>query len=243
MEKGLIFPAWQYNEIQQVGTDYTDEAQVKAYDQCMQRLRDVNEETETIIKSINLKKNETILEIGTGTGSFAIEAARHCAKVIAIDVSQKMLEFAQQKAQMMGITNVEFNHAGFLTYCHTGEPLDAVVSQLALHHLPDFWKIIALRRIFEILKDGGKFYLRDAVYSFDVDNYKNFFDNLIDGVKNAHGVELASDFELATREEYTTLDWIMEGLLKRAGFSIDKVDYSDGFMAVYVCTKEEPSDE
>ncbi len=224
---------WQYDEMQQVGTDYTDEAQVEAYDRQMQRLRDVNE---AIIKSINLKRNETILEIGTGTGSFAIEAARHCGKVIAIDVSPKMLEFARQKAQMMGITNVEFNHAGFLTYDHTGEPLDAVVSQLALHHLPDFWKIIALRHIFEILKEGGKFYLRDAVYSFDVDNYKNFFDNLIDRVKNDAGVEFACDFEIATREEYTTLEWVMEGLL-RAGFHIDKADYFDGFMAVYVCTK------
>src|SRR3990170_5679603 len=118
MEKERIFPVWQYDEMHQVGTDYTDEAQVEAYDRQMQRLRDVKEETEAIIKSITLKKNETILEIGTGTGSFAIEAARHCEKVIAIDVSPKMLEFAQQKAQMMGIANVEFNNAGFLTYGH-----------------------------------------------------------------------------------------------------------------------------
>ncbi len=105
----MIFPVWQYNEMQQVGTDYADEAEVETYDRRMQRLRDVNEETETIIKSINLKKDDTILEIGTGTGSFAIEAAKHCSKVIAIDVSPKMLEFAQRKAQTMGITNVEFN--------------------------------------------------------------------------------------------------------------------------------------
>lgn len=233
----MLFPAWQYDEMQQVGTDYTDEAQVEAYDRQMQKLRDINEETEAIIKSIDIQRNDTILEIGTGTGSFAIEATKHCEKVIAIDVSPTMLEFAQQKARMMGVINVEFDHAGFLTYDHTGEPLDAVVSQLALHHLPDFWKIIALRRIFEMLKDGGKFYLRDTVYSFNVDNHKNFFDNLIDMVRNDAGEEFACDFETATREEYTTLDWIMEGLLRKAGFYIDKAEYSEGFMAVYVCTK------
>jgi len=37
----------QYDEMQQVGTDYTDEAQVAAYDRQMQRLRDVKEETES----------------------------------------------------------------------------------------------------------------------------------------------------------------------------------------------------
>ncbi len=36
MEKGLISPVWQYDEMQQVGTDYTDEAQVEAYDRQMQ---------------------------------------------------------------------------------------------------------------------------------------------------------------------------------------------------------------
>jgi len=41
MEKVLILPVWQYDEIRQVGTDYTDEAQVEAYDQRMQSLRDV----------------------------------------------------------------------------------------------------------------------------------------------------------------------------------------------------------
>ncbi len=237
MVKEMIFHAWQYDEMQQVGTDYTDEAEVEAYDRKMQKLRDINEETEAIIKSIDLKMDQMILEIGTGTGSFAIEAAKHCEKVTAIDVSRKMLEFAQRKAQVMGIANVEFKHAGFLTYDNTGEPFDAVVSQLALHHLPDFWKIIALRRVFEMLKYGGKFYLRDTVYSFDVGHHENFFDDLINRIKTDTGKKFACDFATAAREEYTTLDWIMEGLLRRAGFRIDKMDYCEGFMAVYVCTR------
>ncbi|MCX9074359.1 MAG: methyltransferase domain-containing protein [Candidatus Methanoperedens sp.] len=205
-----FIPVWQYNEMQQVGTDYTDDANVEAYDRRMQRLRDIKEETQNIISSIN---------------------------VIAIDVSTKMLEFAKQKAKLKGVTNVEFYHAGFLTYMHSGKPLDAVVSQLALHHIPDFWKIIALKRVFEILKPGGKFYLKDTVYSFEVDNYENFFNNLIDEVRIAAGFEFASDLEIAVREEYATLHWIMEDLLRKAGFHIDKADYYEGFMADYVCTR------
>ena len=72
MERELSIPAWQYDEMQQVGTDYADETIVESYDRQMQKLRDINEETEAIIKSIDLKKNETIIEIGTGTGSFAL---------------------------------------------------------------------------------------------------------------------------------------------------------------------------
>ncbi len=231
-----LCPRWQYNEMQQVGADYTDEAQVEAYDQRMQRLRDVNEETEAIIKSINLKKNEIILEIGTGTGSFAIEAAQHCKRVIAIDVSQKMLEFAKQKAQMNRITNIEFNHAGFLTYGHAGEPFDAVVSQLALHHLPDFWKMIALKRIHQLLKNGGTFYLVDVVFSFPIEEYNHKIDNWIDTMKEKVGVDFAKEAEMHIKEEFSTFDWIIEKMLHKSGFKFD-IRHKDDFFAVYCCKK------
>jgi putative AdoMet-dependent methyltransferase len=148
-----------------------------------------------------------------------------------------MLEFARKKAKKRDVKNIEFHNAGFLTYEHSGEPVDAVVSQIALHHLPDFWKMIALRRVYSLLKDGGRFYLRDTVYSFEVDGYKDFFDNFVEGFRNAVGDEMAVDVETAVREEYSTLGWIMEGLIERAGFHIDKKEYFEGFMAVYECTK------
>ena len=229
--------SWQYDEMQQVGTDYTDDTQVQAYDLRMQKLRDVKKETENIIKTIKLGKNQKILEFGTGTGSFAMETAKHCAKVFAVDISPQMLEFARQKAKIEGIDNIEFHNAGFLTYVHRGEPLDAIVSQLALHHLPDFWKMIALKRIYQLLKNGGTFYLSDVVFSFPIEDYNYKIDNWIDTIKEKVGINFAEEAEMHIKEEYSTFDWIMEGLLKRAGFHIDKAEYSEDFMAVYVCIK------
>ena len=230
-------PGWQYNEMKQVGTDYADAREVEVYDERMQNLRDIREETEKIFESLNIKQDHTVLEIGCGTGEFAIAAAGRCGKVIAADVSMPMLEFARQKAKKWHAKNIEFHNAGFLTYEHSGENVDAVVSQLALHHLPDFWKMIALRRVFALLKEGGRFYLRDTIYSFEVDGYKDFFDKFLEGFRNAAGDEMAVYAETSVREEYSTLGWIMEGLLERAGFHIDSIEYSEGFMGVYVCTK------
>jgi putative AdoMet-dependent methyltransferase len=232
------FPDWQYNEMKQVGTDYNDVAKVQAYDKQMKKLRDIDKENETIIKNLNISSNHTIIEFGTGTANFAIEAARQCKKVFAIDVSPGMLGFAEKKASMNGISNIEFHNAGYLTYEHKEEQVDAMVSQLALHHLPDFWKLIALKRISGMLKIGGKFFLKDTVYSFDVNTHEKFFNNLIDNIRKAGGLELSDDMEIAIRDEYSTLDWIMEDLLERAGFSIDKAEYMEGFMAVYLCSKE-----
>ena len=229
------YPGWQYDEMKQVGTDYNDTAKVDVYDTQMKRLRDIKKESEEIIKTLNLTNDSTLIEIGTGTGNFAIAAAKRCKKVFAIDVSPGMLESARKKAA--GISNIEFHNAGFLTYEHSEEPADYVVSQLALHHLPDFWKLIALKRIFRMLKTGGKFFLKDTVYSFDENMHDAFFNDLIEKIRKAAGTEMATDMETAIRDEYSTMGWVMEGLLRQAGFTIERSQYMDGFIAIYVCRK------
>lgn len=104
-----------------------------------------------------------IIDFGSGTGTFAIQAARQCGKIIAVDVSETMINFAKSKAQKAGQSNIEFYHSGFLSYKHLQEPVDAIVTNLSLHHLPDFWKGIALKRIYHILKPGGKLLIRDVI--------------------------------------------------------------------------------
>jgi putative AdoMet-dependent methyltransferase len=39
------------------------------------------------------------------------------------------------------------------------------------------------------------------------------------------------------RDELSTYDWIMEGLVRRSGFQIDGIEYGKGFQTTYVCTK------
>jgi len=135
-----------------------------------QNLEILKKEATDIIEAICLGEKQSLLEIGTGTGNFAIEAAKHCNKVYAIDVSSAMIAYAKQKAQTAGISNISFFQAGFLSYEHNGFPLDIIVSNLALHHLPDFWKMIALKRIYKLLKNGGIFYLGDVVFHSQLKN-------------------------------------------------------------------------
>jgi putative AdoMet-dependent methyltransferase len=96
-----------------------------------------------------------VIDIGSGTGTFAIQVAQRCAIVYAVDVSKAMLDRAQSKAAEAGVSNIVFHHAGFLTYEHNEAPVDAVVTTFAFHHLPDFWKGIALKRVHGMLQPGG----------------------------------------------------------------------------------------
>ncbi len=227
---------WYYDEFKQIGVDYTDLEEVQAYDLRMRRLRNIESESNSIIDLLVIKNTDLLLEIGTGTGELALKFSAHCRKVVAIDVSKTMIEFAKMKAESQNKTNVQFYNAGFLTYGNYNEPFDVIVTQLALHHLPDYWKMIALRRIYGMLKEGGKFYLRDVVFPSMIHDYDSYFDKIITDLKKSAGDEIAKETEIHIRDEFSTLDWIMEGLLKNAGFCIESVK-CNGFITGYFCKK------
>ena len=56
-------------------------------DKDLQNYRDIHAEIREILSFLNLQPNQTVLEIGTGTGEFALVAARHCSKVYAVDAA------------------------------------------------------------------------------------------------------------------------------------------------------------
>src|SRR5512137_155966 len=198
-------PAWQYHEPNHPGADF--DALAEIYDRNMQKFRDVQGEINEILDFLTLQPDQSVLEIGTGTGEFALAAARRCRKVYAVDLSAGMLRYAEKKAGARGVANVEFLPGGFLTYRHHGAQLDAVVSQIALHHLPDFWKQIALLRMAEMLAEGGKLCLRDVVYSFDPAEHGKFLDDFISKAAEKAGPQFASSILSHVKNEYSTMDW------------------------------------
>ena len=231
--------SWKYNEAVQTGTDYGSIEEVEKYDERMSRLRDVKKEIDEIFKEIKLSSGQNLVEIGCGTGEFSIAASEICSAVTAVDVSQVMLDLASRKAEKRGRNNIKFVKAGFLDYEHDGEA-DAVVSQIALHHLPDFWKLIALKRIYDMLKMGGRFFLRDVVYSIPLDKYEQKIKGLLKFTCENAGEENAENIARHIKQEFSTYDWIMEEMLYRAGFYIESADYGESFIATYVCVKTAP---
>ncbi len=230
-------PRWQYNEMKPCGVNYNDMWRAWIYDRCQQQLRDYKAESDEIIAVLGIDKNRTVMDMGCGTGAFTIHAARHFKKVYAIDVSKAMLRRARKKARRFKLCNIEFCKGGFLTYKHNDEPVDAIVSVAALHHLPDFWKLVGLKRIARMIKAGGKVYINDVVFSFDMDSYESHIKTFIRLMTNRTEPGMKWDLEIHFRQEYSTCGWIMEGLLERAGLKIEMVNYKDGFLATYLCTK------
>jgi putative AdoMet-dependent methyltransferase len=232
----MDYPKWLYDEFKNSGVDYTDPDQVAVYDKRHQRFRDYKKFAEAIMVCLNLGPDATIMDLGVGTGAFALDAALHYKTVYAVDVSDAMLTYTRQKAERAGLDNIIFCKGGFLTYEHPADPVDAVVSSAALHHLPDMWKWVGLLRVADMLKAGGKFYLFDVVFPMTKD-YAAYFNGWVDAFVKKVGPEFANEVETHIRDEFSTFDWVMEGLLCRAGFHIDSADYDNSFGATYLCTK------
>ncbi|MFC1925927.1 class I SAM-dependent methyltransferase [Chloroflexota bacterium] len=229
-------PSWQYDEFRQIGRDYGDPAHVEDYDSRHSAYRDIDAECQSTLDSLDLPSDAILIDIGTGTGAFALHASRSCARVYAVDVSGPMLDFAARKAAETGVANITFCHAGFLTYEHQGEPADAIVTSLAFHHLPDFWKGIALGRMNGMLKQGGKLFIRDVV--FEQTDIAGNISRWIEHLASNGAPHIGEGIVVHVREEHSTFDWIIEGLLERAGFRILSRQLDGGVMAQYLCTKE-----
>ena len=230
-------PNWFYDEMKHAGVDYSDVAQVEAYDKRHQKFRDYEKGSQAIIDALGLGSEHTVIDMGAGTGAFALHAAACCKTVYAVDVSQAMLDYTRQKAEKAGISNIVFCQGGFLTYDHRAAAVDALVSVAALHHLPDFWKLVGLRRAAQMLKSGGRLYLFDVVFSSDQADYAAHFDQWVQSMARQVGAEFAAEVETHIRDEYSTYDWVLEGFLRRAGFCIDAITYAEMSGVTYLCTK------
>ena len=70
---------------------------------------------------------DTVLDLGTGCGIQALHAARHAARVVATDISERALELARFNAELNGVSSIEFRR-GSLYEPVAGERFDRVVS-------------------------------------------------------------------------------------------------------------------
>ena len=235
----IEIPSWQYDEMKPPGVDYTNNSVVAQYDENHLRFRDYEKSAEEIMSTLELGPEHTVIDMGCGTGAFALHAAPHCKKLHAVDVSAAMLQYLKIKATQDNLTNIEYHHAGFLTYEHLDAPVDAVVSIAVLHHLPDFWKLVGLTRVANMLRPEGRLWLFDVVFPFSVREHKAVFDHWMSSAEATLSEEFAEEIATHIRDEYSTCDWILEEMLVRAGFAIDEQrTLETGLGTTYICTRK-----
>jgi len=93
-----------------------------------------NNKIDHIVKKLNLKPNQKILDIGSGWGSLAIDIAKKSkCQVIGITLSENQLKYSQKKAKEMNVDNqVQFK---MMDYRDIKEKFDRIVSVGMFEHV------------------------------------------------------------------------------------------------------------
>lgn len=225
-------PDWYYDDLKQVGTDFADAREVATYDA---RQSDTAEDA-ALLQRLGLQALDKLADIGCGTGLLACAAAKIAREVYAIDISLPMLEATRRRAEALRLANVTTAQAGFLTFAAPEASLDFITTKFALHHLPDQWKGVALDRMVRALKPGGTLFIRDVVFSCRPAELPQTAEAWIAWMLANTGYD-RSTVACHLRDEHSTYGWIMEGLIKEAGFDLLSAEYSNGVYADYLARK------
>lgn len=218
-------PAWFIDEPAYAGRENLDADHVARYD----AKEDGAAAAEVaLLRELGLTRDSVVVELGAGTGQFSVEVAPACARVIAVDVSPLMLRRLEDKRAALRLSNVEVVRAGFLTYEHEGAPADFIYSRFALHHLPDFWKALALGRLRRMLRPGGVLRLWDVVYDFDPSEAEDRIEAwCATGGDAVEGEWSRAELEEHVRDEHSTFRWVLEPMVRRSGFEITRSEHSE----------------
>lgn len=134
-----------------------------------------------------LKMGNTVLDLGSGAGFDAFLAAKKVGptgKVIGVDMTDEMLEKANENISKGGYTNVEFRKGDIENLPIDDNSIDVIISNCVINLAPDKKKVF--KEAYRVLKTGGKLVVSDVVLSKPLPkNLKNDKDLLIGCISGA----------------------------------------------------------
>jgi ubiquinone/menaquinone biosynthesis C-methylase UbiE len=112
-----------------------------------------------VLDVARLARDESVLDVGSGTGSLAIAAKAKVGPdghVCGIDPSPEMVSWARRKAAKAG-TGVQFETGTVEALPFPDAGFDVVLGTLMLHHLTEEGRGQGAQEIARVLKPGGRF--------------------------------------------------------------------------------------
>jgi len=160
-----------------------------------------------------LPKNHIVADIGCGNGRHLIPCAKHCGKIIGIDLSNKLLKIVQKNIKKNKIENSILIHSNILNIPLKSESIDSALFIATLHNIKGRKnRIESLKEIHRILKNNGKVII--SVWSRWQDNYRmQFFKKWFNLLKKnefgdiniywrQHGLNIPRFYHLYSKKEF-----------------------------------------
>ena len=118
-----------------------------------------------IVELAEPRSNDYVVDLGAGTGLLALALAPRVRELVAVDISERMLEKLDDAAAADGVHNIEAVAADLRRLPLEDESATLVVSNYAFHHLDHSGKELALAEARRILRPGGRLVICDMMFS------------------------------------------------------------------------------
>lgn len=122
---------------------------------------------ERIVDLAAPRAEQTVVDVGSGTGLLSLAFAQRTARVWAIDTSPAMGEYLRVKAASAGLGNIETVLASAVSLPLVNAVADLVVSNYCLHELSQEEKRRALAEARRVIKPGGRLVIGDMMFSLN----------------------------------------------------------------------------
>jgi demethylmenaquinone methyltransferase/2-methoxy-6-polyprenyl-1,4-benzoquinol methylase len=175
------------------------------------------------IKQLAHYNPKTMLDIATGTGDFAILAAKMLKPqtLIGADISEGMMEIGRKKVEKEGLSDIiKFQKEDCLSLSYPDNTFDAVTAAFGIRNFANLDK--GLREIYRVLKPGGNLSIVELTQPVSFPMHQLFhvyshtvlplYGRLISKDRSAY------DYLTATIEAFPQGEQMVE-ILKSAGFS------------------------
>ena len=116
---------------------------------------------DALIERVRKTGAQRALDVGCGAGHTAHAMAPHVGQVVALDLTEEMLEQTRLAADELGLDNLETRRGDAEALPFDNAAFDLVACRLCAHHFGD--PAAALREIRRVLAPGGRFFLIDIV--------------------------------------------------------------------------------
>jgi len=196
-------------------------------------------------KAVNLVKNhahESILDIATGTGDFAIELAKLSpVKIIGIDIAEKMLEIGREKVQQKGLSGkIELMEADSENLPFPENTYDLATSAFGVRNFENLNK--GLSEIYRVLKPGGRVLILEASEPSNMPLkklYKAYMSKICPAIGGAFSENKAYDYLNRSVAAFPS-GKDFEAELVKAGFTDTRfIPLSMGVTSIYIAKKED----